>query len=271
MDNGAPIRLIVDASEWTAAVVRAAMPAHARRRGVVVLVHGRGPAPPWCPGERTIAGVVTACMDAGVAARWAAIGREPASLGALAELAAPASDRRSLGVALGGAHCELPRAWVGRHAVLVLPTVIEAPQIGAAASPAGPFVAALAALAVAARARGGADAAEVGAAVLARVFAGFTWVLDAERTLLRPRRAIARPQAASVDRVFVHGATGLDADAVGDRARALDRWLRVRRAAAGIELVGARAADPWPARASEPVGVDGPLWSAPTRREARRP
>ncbi len=111
--------------------------------------------------------------------------------------------------------------------------------------------------------------------MLAGIFAGFTWVLDAHRALLRGPRAGARPAVAVVERVFVHGGTGLDASEIVERARVLDQWLRVRDASpSGIALEGAQATDPWPIHAREPVGVDGPVWSSRTGargREARRP
>lgn len=261
------MRVVVDASDRAAAVLRIALPVHARRRGVVVLVHGRGPLAPWCPSDATIAGVVTGCIDAGVAARWDAIGRAPTSIGALAKLASPSTDRRTLTLALDGMRLELPRAWVGRHAVVVVPAVIDTMRDGREL---GPFEASLAALAASARADGRQAPHLVGASILTRVFAGFTWIVDGRRALLRSRRAPTRADEIAIDRVFVHGVTGADAATVASHASRLDRWLATRDAA-GLELVGAAAADPWPVRASVAVGVDGPLWSSPrVRREARR-
>jgi len=261
------LRVVVDASDRAAAVLRMALPVHARRRGALVLVHGRGPVSPWCPSDATIAGVVAGCIDATIAARWDAIGRVPTSIGALAKLAAPSSDRRTLTLVLDGVRFELPRAWVGRHAVVVVPAVIDTMRDGREL---GPFEASLAALAASAHADGQQAPHLVGASILTRVFAGFTWIVDGRRALLRSRRASARADEIAIDRVFVHGGTGVDAGAVASRASRLDRWLATRDTA-GIELVGAAAADPWPVRTSVAVGVDGPLWSPPrVRREARR-
>lgn len=263
----ARLRVVVDASDCAAAALRLALPVHARRRGALVLVHGRGPIAPWCPSDATVAGVVGGCIDAAIAARWDAIGRAPGSLGALARIAAPSTDRRTFALAFDGVRFEMPRAWVGRHAIVVVPAVIDTMRDGREL---GPFEASLAALAASARASGGDSPLASGATLLARVFAGFTWVVDGRRAVLRSRRAQSRADELAIDRVFVHGDTGCDAEVVAARASTLDRWLASRETG-GIEFVGAEANDPWPVRASIPVGVDGPLWSAPrARREARR-
>lgn len=252
-------------------MLREALPLHARRRGVVVLVHGRGPTSPWCPAAATLDAVVRGCLDAGVAARWDALGRPPAVPGALAQLAAPSTDRRSLALGLAASACVIPRAWVGRHVVLVLPLVVGPAEGGAPER--GPWHAALAALAAAACARGDQDPVAVGAAALCEVFAGFTCVIDARSALLRPRRVDARPRRIALDRVFVHGATGLSPAELVARAGIVDQWLQRRDGQAGVVLHGGQAGDPWPARPAEPMGVDGPVWSARPRardREARR-
>jgi hypothetical protein len=211
--------------------------------------------------------VSAGCIDAAIAARWDAMGRGPTSLGALARIAAPSTDRRTLALALDGVRFELPRAWVGRHAIVVVPAVIDTMRDGREL---GPFEASLAALAASARASGGESPHATGAVLLTRVFAGFTWVVDGRRALLRSRRAPSRADELAIDRVFLHGDTGADTADVASRARVLDRWLATREGA-GIELVGAEASDPWPVRTSVAVGVDGPLWSTPRgRREARR-
>jgi hypothetical protein len=277
VEFGAPVPLVVDAADRVGAVLRAVLPAYARRRGVVVIVHGRGPSTPWNPSDRLIADVVETAVDLGIAARWAAIGRGPTALGALGRIAGPDGDRRTIAVRLGHATCELPRAWVGRHAIVLAPAVLEADAGD------GPFAAALAAIAVAAHAHADGRAVEpveVGAAIVAQVFAGFTWVLDAERALLRSRRATAPSRAFDVSRVAVHGATGLDDAEVGRRARAIDAWTQRRVTASsgepgagvGLELAGAKAADPWPRSRGEALGADGTPWSTrPRAREARRP
>jgi hypothetical protein len=257
---------VVDASDRAAAALRMALPVHARRRGALVLVHGRGPVAPWCPSDATLAGIIGGCIDAAIAARWDAIGRAPGSIGALARIAAPSTDRRTLSLQLDGVHLELPRAWVGRHAIVVVPAVIDTMRDGREL---GPFEASLAALAASARASGGDSPLAIGATLLTQVFAGFTWVVDGRRALLRSRRQ-ARADELAIDRVFVHGDTGADAAVVASRASTLDRWLATRDASS-VELVGDAASDPWPARRSVAIGVDGPLWSTPrVRREARR-
>ncbi|MBL8946314.1 MAG: hypothetical protein JNK45_24325 [Myxococcales bacterium] len=273
MEHGAPVPLVVDAADRVGAVLRAVLPAYTRRRGVVVLVHGRGPSTPWNPSDRSIAGVVETAVDLGIATRWTALGRGPTALGALGRIAGPDSDRRTLAVRLGPTACELPRAWVGRHAVVLAPAVLDADGGD------GPFAAALAAIAVAAHAHTDgrvADPIEVGAAIVAQVFAGFTWVLDAERAVLRSRRSTAAPRAFDVSRVAVHGATGLDDAEVGRRARLIDAWAQRRATTSpgdpGLELVGAKAADPWLRGAGVALGADGTPWSTrPRAREARRP
>jgi len=263
--------LVVDAAERVGAALATALPAHARRRGVVVLVHGRGPASPWRPADRTLAGIVASCIDAGISAAWAPLGRAPdGPPGVLSPLAAPSHDRRALTVQLAGSRCTPPLAWIGRHAVLVSPAVIGP----AGGRDGGPLGAALAALAMAACARGDGDPTAIGAALLAQVFAGFTWVLDARAALLRPRDHHGVPHSSAPGRVFVHGATGLDPAEVLARAHTLDRWCGAPDAAAGIAPCGPLAADPWPVVPASPVGVDGPTWSLRPRvrdRKARRP
>jgi hypothetical protein len=271
VEDAPPVRLLVDAAQGVGAALRASLPEHARRRGIVLLVHGRGPAEPWCPSPATLADVVATAVDLGIAARWAAIGRAPGTTPALLRIAGPEGDRRTLGVQLAGNRCELPRAWVGRHALLLSPAVFDA-RPGAA----GPFAAGLAALAVAAHAAGLGQPLEVGAALLARVFAGFTWVLDARCALVQPRRPSSRALAGTPARVFVHGATGLDEGEVARRARAIDAWAEQRRVGPThtLELVGPMADDPWPLGPSEALGVDGPSWPPRQRargREVRRP
>jgi hypothetical protein len=269
------LRVVINASDRVAALVRTTLPAHARRRGVVVLVHGRGPAPPWCPSAATIEGVVAGCIDAAIAARWDALGRRPTSVGALARIAPPVADRRTITLRIDGFRAELPRAWVGRHALVVAPAVIDTMRDG---RDLGPFEAMLAALATSAQTSGIDGTAiaphAVGAALLGRVFAGFTWLLDARHALVRSRRTPSRWRAdeLAIGRAFVHGDIGIDADTILHRAAAFDRWLACRGDAPGVELQGAAADDPWPVRPRVAVGVGGPLWSAPRgRREARRP
>lgn len=271
VEHGAPVPLVVDAADRVGDVLRAVLPAYARRRGVVVIVHGRGPSTPWNPSDRSVAGVVETAVDLGIAARWAAIGRGPTALGALGRIVGPDGDRRTLAVRLGHTACELPRAWVGRHAVVLVPAVLDA-DAGE-----GPFAAALAAIAVAAHAHSDgrvADPVEVGAAIVAQVFAGFTWVLDAEQALVRSRRSTSR--MFDVSRVAVHGATGLDDAEVLRRARSIDAWAHGRATSStrepGLAVVGAKAADPWPRSRGVALGVDGTPWSTrPRAREARRP
>lgn len=263
----APLRVVVDASDRAAAALRTALPVHARRRGVLVLVHGRGPVAPWCPSDATLASVVGGCIDAAIAARWDAIGRAPESVGALARIAAPSTDRRTLSLQLDGVRFELPRAWVGRHAIVVVPAVIDTMRDGREL---GPFEASLAALAASARASGGDSPVAVGAMLLTSVFAGFTWFVDARRAVLRTRGTQSRASELAIERVFVHGHTGAEAAHVAAHAHTLDRWVATRDPS-GVELEGAEAHDPWPTRTSVAVGVDGPLWSPPrVRREARR-
>lgn len=262
--------VVVEGNARVNAIVGAALPAHARRRGVVVLVHGRGPGEPWSPATTTLRGVVAACVDNGIAARWDPLGRTPTSLGPLAELVAPSADRRTIVVRLADAVCELPRAWVGRHVLVVSPMVM--PERAATDASTGPHAATLGALATAAHARGG-DHVAVGAAVLAEIFAGFTWVLDATTALVRGPRG--RTSAVACNRVVVHGATGCTSARVAEQAVALDRWIgdACRGEPDGLAVAGALAGEPWPMGTRESIGVDGPRWVERARgrgREARR-
>jgi hypothetical protein len=269
--------VVVDRSARVNAATGASLPAHARRRGVVVLVHGRGPGEPWSPGAAVLRGVVSACIDNGIAARWDPLGRAPAVVGPLAQLVAPDADRRTIEVRFGDATCELPRAWIGRHALLVSPMVMPERADDVAS---GPHVATLGAIAVAARARGG-EPVDVGATILAEVFAGFTWLLDGSIAVLRGPRG--RATAVACDRVMVHGSTGMSSPRIVAHARRLDAWVGRGIATGardeaepddgGLAITGPLAHAPWPAGARESIGVDGPRWAERPRgrgREARR-
>jgi hypothetical protein len=259
--------VVVDDVARIGEATTAMLPSHARRRGVVLALHGRGPSPPWCSDRTVVDALVDALVAAGVPTRWTALGRVRAGEGALRRIAPCTADPRTL--PLMPARLTLPRAWIGRHLVLVVPTVLDDD-----ADRRGPCGAALAALAAAAGAGALADELALGAELVAEVFAGFTLVVDARHALLRPRLAGRRPQRLAVGRALVGGRTGASPDECRELAASIDAWLVARTAVRiaepsldRIALAGPCAADPWPAGVAEPVGVDGPLW--PTHPRSR--
>ena len=259
--------MVVDEVSRIGVATTAMLPSHARRRGVVLAVYGRGPAPPWCPDREQVDMIVDALVAAGVPTRWTALGRARKNEGALRRIAPCTADPRTL--ALG--NLVLSRAWIGRHLVVVVPTVLDD---GNENDRRGPIAAALAAIAAAAGAGSLADELALGAEVLAQVFAGFTIVVDAKHALLRPRRAGRRPQRLAVGRVLVAGRTGASIEQCRDLIARLDAWLVARTSARDdddlLALEGPCARDPWPAGAAEPIGAFGPLWPAhPRPRDAR--
>lgn len=261
--------MVVDEVSRIGVATTAMLPSHARRRGVVLALYGRGPAPPWCPDREEVDAIVDALVAAGVPTRWTALGRARDNVGALRRIAPCSADPRTLALAPG--KLVLSRAWIGRHLVLVVPTVLDDGNEGERR---GPVAAALAAVAAAAGAGSLADELALGAEVLAQVFAGFTIVVDAKHALLRPRRAGRRPQRLAVGRVLVGGRTGASIDECRDLIARMDAWLVARTGARDdhglVALDGPCARDPWPAGAAEPIGVDGPLWPAhPRPRDAR--
>ncbi|MBX7083488.1 MAG: hypothetical protein K1X88_30045, partial [Nannocystaceae bacterium] len=254
------------------AAVVATLPRFACRRGALLAVVGRGPAPPWCPAAASFAEVVGALVRAAVPARWTPIGRAPRQLGSLSQLSRDGVDPRTLPLRLGTSHCDVPRAWIGRHLVLHVPAVV-----GPADEELGPLRAALVGLV---RAAGSPDAdAALGAQLLASSFAGCTWIVDARQLLVRPRRPATRAHASALDRVFVVGGVGWSADEVLARATAFDAWISASArlgtaadAGPAWRFEGSAAAAPWPRMRPEPVTIAGPLWSVRAGgREVRRP
>ncbi len=282
---GAPVqapRVLVDEVARIGVAIAAVLPCHARRRGVVLALHGRGPAPPWCPERAGVDAIVDALVAGGVPTRWTALGRTRASEGGLRTLAPCSADPRTL--PLASPHTRKPlvlsRAWVGRHLVLVVPTVLDDGSTRDETERKGPMGAALAAVAAAAGAGSLADELTLGASLLAEVFAGFTLVVDAHHALVRPRRAGRRPHRLAVGRALVCSMTGASATACRDLALRIDDWLAERTAtragltlddghADALVLEGPCAADPWPVGDAEPIGVDGPLWPAHPRSRDR--
>ncbi|MFO0637406.1 MAG: hypothetical protein U0168_31660 [Nannocystaceae bacterium] len=268
-----PPRVHVEPAAQVGAALVATLPQFARHRGALLAVVGRGPAPPWCPAPATFAEVVAALVRAGVPARWTPIGRAPRQLGSLSQLSRDGVDPRTLPVRLGASRCTVPRAWIGRHLILLVPAVV-----GPADEDLGPVRAALLGLARAAGSPPQADAA-LGAELLAGSFAGCSWIVDARQLLVRPRRPATRAHASGLDRAFVVGGVGWSADAVLARATALDAWIAASArlgtaAAAGpaLEFDGGAATAPWPRARPEPVTIAGPLWSSRAGgREVRRP
>src|SRR5687768_3687935 len=89
-------RVVVDEVARIGIATTAVLPCHARRRGVVLALHGRGPAPPWCPDRADVDALVDALVAAGVPTRWTALGRARAGDGALRRLAPCSADPRTL-------------------------------------------------------------------------------------------------------------------------------------------------------------------------------
>ena len=271
-------RVVVDEVARIGIATTDNLPCHARRRGVVLALHGRGPAPPWSPDRDSVDALVEALIAGGVPTRWTALGRARASEGALRRLAPCSADARTLAVRWPPAQrmLALSRAWLGRHLVLVVPAVLDEPAT-ARDDPErrGPFASALAAVAAAAGAGSLADEVALGAELLAGLFAGFTLVVDARHALLRPRRNGRRPQRLAVQRALVCTRTGASVPDVRDLVARFDAFLCSRVTAPSatgdvVALVGACADDPWPASTAEPIGVDGPLWPVrPRPRDAR--
>lgn len=265
-----PLRVHAEVSAGIGVALLDTMPQLARRRGVLLALVGRGPTPPWCSSTTALDAMVAVLVGAGVPTSWCALGRAPADIGALAKLSRAEGDRRTLELAFGEHRCCLPRGWVGRHLVLVTPMIVdEAPATEAA----GPLAHGLRALA---RVTGHEDLA-LASRVVAEVFAGYTWLVDAEQLLLRARRATARARARPLARVYALGGLGHSDEMVRSRADAFDAWLLARahgRADAPLaaSFIGRAAAEPWPRVRVEPVSAAGPLWSPrPRTREVRRP
>jgi hypothetical protein len=247
---------------------------------VVLALHGRGPASPWSPDRLAVDAIVDGLVAAGVPTRWTALGRAREPDGALARLAPCSADPRTIAIAWPSVprRLLLSRAWLGRHLVLVVPTVLDETGSTREDERRGPLASAFAALAAAAGAGSVDDEVALGAGLLAESFAGFTVVVDARHALLRPRRPGRRPQRLAVGRALVCSRTGASTRACLELAEQLDGWLAARitgrrvDAAEPVALVGPCAADPWPAGAAEPIGIDGPIWPAhPRPRDARFP
>jgi hypothetical protein len=158
----------------------------------------------------------------------------------------------------------MPRAWLGRHLVLVVPTVLDHEDRR------GPLASALVAMIAALGIGAVDDELALATDMLAAVFAGFTLVVDARHVLLRARRPGRRPQRLAIGRTLLASRTGASASDCRALVERLDGWLAARVGARGesaesLALVGPRASAPWPAGAAEPFGVDGPLWPSEPR------
>lgn len=265
-----PLRVHAEVSAGIGVALLDTMPQLARRRGVLLALVGRGPSPPWCSSPAVLDAMVGVLVSAGVPTSWCALGRAPDDIAALAKLSHADGDRRTIDVSFGEQRCTLPRGWVGRHLVLVTPMIVdEEPSADAV----GPIAHGLRALTRPV----GADDPELAARLVAEVFAGYTWIVDAEQLLLRARRATARARARPLSRVFAVGGLGHDDAMVLARARELDAWLLARAhghdaAELDASFVGRAAAEPWPRVRVESVSAAGPLWSNRARtREVRRP